>query len=1362
MSSLNQYRSSVRHAMEADQYRLNRLLRSMQRAERQGKPFDRNLKKFERTLQTSVELREQRARSVPRITWPEDLPVVARRQDIADAIRDHQVIVVCGETGSGKSTQLPKIALELGRGVGGVIGHTQPRRIAARSIAARLSDELGCRNGRQVGYRIRFNDSSGPETLIRLMTDGIMLAETQSDPFLNQYDTIIVDEAHERSLNIDFLLGYLKRLLPKRPDLRVIVTSATIDAERFAEFFADDSHDVPVLLVEGRTWPVEVRYQPLLDDDAEEPGEERDWLDGIVDAVDELAAESSGHILVFLPTERDIRETDRRLSGRAWPGDASGQATQIVPLFGRLSMADQARVFKPYPHRRIVLATNVAESSVTVPGIHAVVDTGTARISRYSARSRIQRLPVEPVSQASARQRAGRCGRIGPGVCIRLYSEDDFQQRDEFTQPEIQRTNLAAVILRTLHLKLGRLEEFPLLDPPRPTTIRDGYRTLEELRAITDDHGDTRLTPLGQRMAGLPVDPRISRMILAAVDEQALPEVLIIAAAMESQDPRERPLDKQQAADEAHATFANSDSDFLSWLNLWDAWHEQKQKLSGNQLKKWCKKNFVSWMRMREWIDIHRQLKDLLAGSGDRQLSHAARLHPLKDRRNDFAAIHRSLIAGLLSHLAWKTAEREYTGAGGQKLIVWPGSALAKKPPKWLVAGELVETSRRYARTLARIQPEWIEALAEHLLKREITDPHWDGSSGSVMAFEKLSLWGLPVVPRRRTSLARHDPVKARELLIQHGLVELGLLNGETTEQRESRFADEERELDAGQRSRLTPGRDDRQVADAAKRPPWAGHFPFLSINADVLHELHELEAKIRQHGLLPSDKWLYEFYAERIPADVCDRQRLKRWYRSAGKNMAHSLQLTRDQFISQQQHDRSRDLFPAHLTIGSMRLPLSYEMTPGQHADGVTVTIPAAALPHLTEDRSGWLVPGLLEEKVTTLIRGLPKSVRHLFVPVPDTARQVCQLLEFGSGRLETRTAEILSRIAGEPVSAELLCQTEIPEHLQMLVRVVDDKGQAITEGRSLPALRAELHADSAATAPPAEVSAEEQQWHRKGFTSWDFSDVPVSISITRAGIDLPAWPAIRDDGESVSLTLCRSQAEAQAVLRRGLRRLCLLEDAREIRKRIRNLGGLNQIQFLASSIRGIQLQQHLQLLMVERGYLSGRPLPRTKSDFDACVVQGRQALSAVSAEFVQFLPKLLDDYHNTRRQIEESSVPGAESLYKDMKQQLNRLVHADFLATTPWAWLTQYNRYFACIRQRLQRLGSGGLSTEQSLQQTIMPHLHRLQQRSGQPGGDSSMLEHYRWMVEEYRVQLFAPRLGTAISISADHLEDHWQKVP
>lgn len=1362
MASLSAYTDEIQEAMLADQFGLRRQLKAMQRAERQGRPFDRNLGRFQEQLKASCGRRQQRLRSVPTISWPEDLPVVARRTEIADAIREHQVVVVCGETGSGKSTQLPKIVLELGRGVSGVIGHTQPRRIAARSIASRVAEELKCQNGQQVGYTIRFNDASGPNTLVRLMTDGILLAESQSDRFLSQYDTIIVDEAHERSLNIDFLLGYLKRLLPQRPDLRVIITSATIDADRFSDYFATDHSPVPVILVEGRTYPVETRYQPLESLSADGEIQERDWMDGLMDAVDGLANESYGHILVFLPTERDIREADRRLSGRSWPGDSPGNPTQIVPLFGRLSMSDQTRVFRTYQHRRIVLATNVAESSVTVPGISSVVDTGTARISRYSARSRMQRLPIEPVSQASARQRAGRCGRIGPGVCVRLYSETDFESRDEFTQPEIQRTNLAAVILRTLSLKLGRLEEFPFLDPPKPTTIREGYRTLEELGAIRVDDADVALTKVGQRMARLPVDPRISRMVLAAIDEQAASEVLIIASALEVQDPRERPLEKQQAADEAHRAFRHESSDFLSWLNLWDAWHENKKKLSGGQLKKWCNRNFLSWLRMREWIDVHRQLRDLLKDSGDRDLVRAARLHPHNDRRNDYAAIHRALITGLLSNLAWKTAEREFTGAGGQKLTVWPGSTLSAKPPKWLVAGELIETGRRYARTIARIQPEWVEGIAEHLLKREVTEPHWDGKAGNVMAFEKLSLWGLPIVPRRRTSLARHDAVKARELLIQHGIVELGLLYGETSEQRQSRFAQEELELDAGTRSRITPGHETHATASSSRKPAWASQLRFLQNNADVLEELRGLQVRTRRHDVLPSDETLFQIYDEQIPADICDRERLGKWYQRKAKKESTLLQLTVDQFVTPKHQERSATDFPGELVIGKLQLPLTYELLPGAHEDGVTVTVPAEALSQLPEDRLEWLVPGMIEQKVTVLIRSLPKALRHLFVPVPDTTRQVCSELVFADGSLANQLAQRLSRIAGEPVPPDQLTNVELPDYLQMMVRVVDENAKLLAEGRSLSELRIQLAEVDRQRTPAESQDPAERQWFRSGFTSWEFNDVPLSIGVQRAGIPIQMWPAIQDDGDSVSLTLCQSAAQAQAVLKRGLRRLVLIREASQIRKRIRNLGGLNQIQLLASSIRGIQLQQHLQLLMVERAYLSGRQLPRTRAEFEASLLKGRENQSAVAAEFVVFLPRLFDEYHQTRRLLDEARIPGAESLVKGMKQQLKELVTADFLATTPWAWLIQYPRYFDCMRQRLRRMRSGGMATELELTEVLRRHSDRLVQRRQHQAQYNSLLEHYRWMLEEFRVSLFAPRLGTAVKVSAEKLDEHWQTIP
>ncbi|MDG2131451.1 MAG: ATP-dependent RNA helicase HrpA [Fuerstiella sp.] len=1390
-------------AMRADQFSMRRMLRSIVNAGAAGKPFDRNLKKLTQQLTRSVQQRAGRAASVPGIQWPEELPVVARREEIAAAIRDHQVIVVCGETGSGKSTQLPKIALELGRGVGGVIGHTQPRRIAARSIATRLAEELKCQTGKEVGYRIRFNDVSGPNTLIRLMTDGIMLAETQSDRFLDQYDTIIVDEAHERSLNIDFLMGYLKRLLPRRKDLRLIITSATIDAERFANHFGTQGEPAPVVLVEGRTFPVEICYQPLSDDtpsadpvknerkrgpvfpqrvSSSSGADERDWFDGVSDAIDELAGIDSGHILVFLPTERDIREVDKKLGGRRYPGDTSQHPTQIVPLFGRLSMADQTKVFQEYQHRRIVLATNVAESSLTVPGIRYVVDTGTARISRYSARSRMQRLPIEAVSQASANQRAGRCGRVGPGICIRLYDEEDFNGREAFTAPEIQRTNLAAVILRTMNLKLGRLDEFPFLDPPRPTTVREGYKTLEELKAIeipvsVDAKGRSGtdgyvLTETGRRMARLPVDPRISRMILAAIDEHAVPEVMIIASALEIQDPRERPIEKQQAADEAHRKFRNADSDFLTLLNLWDAWHEQKQKLSGGQLKKWCRQNFLSWMRMREWIDVHRQLKDLLAESGDQHLKKAAALHPLKDRKNDFALIHRSLMTGLLANLAYKSADREYTGAGGNKLILWPGSALAARGPKWFVAAELVETSQRFARTIARIQPEWVEAVAEHLVKREYSEPHWDANAGNIMCFEKVTLWGLPIVPRRKTSFAKVDPVKSRELLIQFGLVELGLLYGRTEDERESSFAAEEDELRTGSRSRITPGRSTRPDPDSSAyrsgvdtaRSGWGRDFPFLQHNVEVLKQVKELQARTRRHDLLPSEDILFEIYDKQIPTGISDRNRLRRWYQRTSRSRPGLLQFDLNAFASETQREEGSADFPASVTMGTMKLPLSYQLDPGRDADGVTITVPVEGLAQLDQNRLTWLVPGLVGQKVTALIRSLPKNLRRNFVPAPDTAEQIVAGLEFGQGNLLSVVALELSKIAGEPVRPEDFSQMVLPDHLLTNIRVQDGSRKTVAENRDIDQLRLTLLKHGNQEDVTAGRSAEEMQWHRTGFTSWVFADIPASITIDRAGMKIQAFPALRDDNTSVALTLCETAATAQALLRQGLRRLILLTDKSRIRRQVEHLPHLQKLHQQATAVRGLNLTSQLQFLMVERAYLSPRETPRTQAVFEKFLRNGRKRLGVVVQEFVQLLPGLLKQYLDTQRMLADADGPEWSGLIADMQQQLHRLVNPTFLADTPWPWLIQFPRYMTCIRMRLDRLNSGGLNTERTLQLDFSRYENRYLARQTQmieQQRSDPMLNHYRWMLEEFRVSLYAQKLGTAINVSGPRLDEQWERV-
>lgn len=1436
MSEQHQPEPSITQAMGEDQHSLRRLQRALREAQKAGRPYDRLQSRFQQLLQKSIERRERRAAWRPRLDWDADLPVASRRSEVAETIRQHQAIVLCGETGSGKSTQLPKILTDMGRGISGIIGHTQPRRIAARSVAARVAEELDARLGQEVGFRIRFTDSSGPNTRIRLMTDGILLAETQSDPWLSQYDTIIVDEAHERSLNIDFLLGYLRRLLPKRSDLKLIITSATIDAARFAEHFSIGGRPAPVLHIAGRTWPVEIRYRPLAEDESsdDDTGEPRDWLDGVADAVQEAAALDAGHILVFLPTERDIREAAKRLGGRQYPGDTSVFPTEIVPLFGRLSMEDQTKVFSPWSHRRIVLATNVAESSLTVPGIRYVIDTGTARISRYSARSRMQRLPIEPISQASANQRAGRCGRVGPGVCIRLYSEEDFRQREAFTAPEIQRTNLAAVILRTLSLRLGRLDDFPFLDPPKPTSIREGYRTLEELGAIPTE-GAGELTELGRRMARLPVDPRISRMILAAVDEHALPEVLAIAAFLETQDPRERPVDKQQAADEAHAKFVNRDSDFLTILNLWDAWHDKQRTMSGSQVKKWCRQNFLSWMRMREWIDVHSQLRELLEDSDDADVANAAKAlsshhrsgkgtpapqlgktpnnaatvarstsnpnppatsgqpqaqsgkqrgskraaaaathapAPAEPRHNDYAATHRALLTGLLANIGFQTPEGDYQSAGGGKVALWPGSALASKGAKWFVAGELVETSRRFARTAARVQPEWIEPLAEHLVTREHFEPHWDEESGNPMIYEKVSLWGLPIVQRRRVLLAKVDPVKAREMLIQHGMVEWGLLFGRLSADNidpDHGYEDEEEALSKGA-WRVRPGR-----AAAPGRPNprrgWAHEFPFLKHNHEVLQQLEQLQARTRSHHLLPNDEVLFAFYAEQIPEECVDRDRLRRWYQRTHTRVPQLLQFDINQFADESQRRQHADLFPERLQFGAVTLPLTYQLDPGQEADGVTVAIPEEGLGQLTESRLDWLVPGLLEQKVLALIRALPKPLRRYFVPAPDSARQAAAALEFGRGDFLLSVAQQLTQLSGERVNPREFDVAAIPDHLKFNIRVLDPAGKKILEGRDLKQLRMALaeRARTAAAAADQKAAAhgpapEEAQWMRTGFKSWDFGNLPEQISIVRAGIPLRSFPALRDDTESVSLTLCQTADESTLVLRKGLRRLIHLLEKKRLLTQVGNLPQINNVRMQAATIKGLDFPQHTALLMADRAYLHDAPLPRTAAAFTKTLESGRQRLAIVAQEFTQFLPGLFQQQLETRRLLEQTRGAGWEPLLADMQRQLTGLLHASFLIDTPWPWLIQYPRYLGAIRQRLTRLSSGGLKTELTAAAELQPWLDRFDQKvreHQQQRRTDPMLLHLRWMLEEFRVQLFAQKLGTAISVSGAKLEEQLRRV-
>ncbi len=946
----------------------------------------------------SEERAAARRAALPVPGFPPELPITARLDEIRSLVERHQVVVLCGETGSGKSTQLPKICLALGRGVYGRIGHTQPRRIAARSLANRIASELGQGLGQSVGYKVRFHDQVGEHSQVKLMTDGILLAEIQQDRFLSEYDTLIIDEAHERSLNIDFLLGYLKQLLPRRPDLKLIITSATIDPERFSRHF----DGAPIIEVSGRTYPVEVHYRPP----ADEAGTERDdpLQRAIVDAVDELSRISRGDILVFLSGEREIRETAETLRKHRL------QATEVLPLYARLGTGEQARIFQPAGQRRIVLATNVAETSLTVPGIRYVIDAGYARISRYSHRSKIQRLPVERISRASAEQRKGRCGRVAAGVCLRLYAEDDFAGRPQFTEPEILRTNLAAVILQMKVLGFGDIEDFPFLEPPDSLQIKDGYRVLEELGAVD---GLRQVTQIGRKLARLPVDPRVGRMLLEAAHTHCLRELLVIAAALSVQDPRDRPLDKQQAADEAHAEFKDEDSDFLGYLKLWHYLEEQRRHLSARKFRELCRARFLSWTRVQEWHDIHRQLR--------------TQLHEMGYRDNEvdpgYETIHKALLSGLLSHIGFRPEGRdhEYLGARNSRFAIFPGSGLFEKKPKWVAAAELVETTRLYARTLARIQPEWVEALAGHLVKRSYSEPHWQGRRGQVGAYEKVTLYGLTLVARRRVNYGPIDPVLARELFIRQGLVD----------------------------------------GDFETRAPFWRH------NRELVAEVQALEAKSRRRDLLVDDEAIYAFYDKRVPDGIYSKPLFEQWLRQATRGQPRFLHLRLSDLLRRPVDELSGAAFPDELDLDGMRLPLEYHFAPGEEADGVTLVVPAAVLRQVTPGRADWLVPGLLREKVIALIKSLPKVLRRHFVPVPDYADQCLAALAPSDTPLIQALGAELKRRSGVHVPEDAWDPGVLPPHLRLRVRVIDAAGATLGAGRDLPQLRsryARPHSDALA----------------------------------------------------------------------------------------------------------------------------------------------------------------------------------------------------------------------------------------------------------------------------------------------------------
>lgn len=1294
---------------------------------------------------------EFRKTLVPVLEYPDDLPVVQKRHDIARAILEHPVLIISGETGSGKTTQLPKICLEVGRGLKGWIGHTQPRRIAARTVAQRIAEELNQPLGQSVGYKIRFNDVTRPQSLIKLMTDGILLAETQSDPELRQYDTIIIDEAHERSLNIDFLLGYLKKLLPRRPDLKLIITSATIDPERFSRHF----DNAPMIEVTGRTYPVSVLYRPLsvdervVEDSSIASGtDDADLteIEGIHHAVQELWSLPSGpgDTLVFLPTERDIRETAEAL-------EKAGLSADILPLFSRLSLAEQMRVFHPDGKRhRIILSTNVAETSVTVPGIRYVVDVGLARISRYSARTRVQRLPIEPISMASADQRKGRCGRVSEGVCVRLYSEKDYLERPRFTDPEILRTNLASVILQMKWLRLGKVEEFPFIDPPDYRQVRDGLATLHELGAIDDKEN---LTPIGRRLARLPLDPRIGRMIVAAQDENCLESVLVIAAALSVSDVRERPLEAQEAADQAHMKFRDEQSDFISLLRLWQAMHRQQAQLSNNQFRKWCRAHFLSYMRYREWVDIHQQLCQMLQVRSWEDRSGSIRPvvrqdeEPVSQAERD--RIHRALLTGLLSHLGVKTDATGYMGARGMKMHLWPGSAMFKVRPAWVMAAELVETTRLYARTVGPVRVEWIERAASHLLKRSYSDPHWHSATASVRAYEKVTLFGLVLIDRRATHLGPIDPVTSRQLFIQHALVE----NDFRTD------------------------------------------HPALLKNRERLRMIEAWQRKLRRQDLLTDAGTRFAFFDAKIPKYVFSGSTFDKWARRGQGSNWHELELGDAELFRgidpvrprpdvevsvhppptgasveswpglktmAQASEWIQSSFPDTWEVEGMKLPLDYKYEPGEDDDGITVKVPVNALSQIPDSRAEWLVPGMVREKIDALIRSLPKKLRTLFVPVNETAERVEKTLKgFGIGSLVDQVAGALWKISGQPVRREDFQQESIPPYLRMNFRVMGNQSEVLAESRDLMQLRAKL----GQKIRQAFSTLPDPRYTRDELKQWDFPDLPEQVTVEHAGAILQGYPTLIDHGTSVSLRLLDSAETSAALMPGGLRRLFMVQTSRELRQVLRDLPGLEQLKLNYHPFgSGEELMEDLMALTADRSFFAGSPAVRTRSDFAHQAGEAWKRLFEVSRSLGRLLGDILDWYRRIEPVLRRDYPPLLIESIDDMRRQLRMLLPRRFLTVLPPDKLELLPKYLRGIDLRLVRLTNAGLARDLNGLSVIRPLMQQYldrQKKQAQRGLIDPTLEEYRWLLEEFRIQLFAQELRTTVPVSAKRLEQVWQRV-
>ncbi|MGF1690003.1 ATP-dependent RNA helicase HrpA [Photobacterium kagoshimensis] len=1231
----------------------------------------------------SMQIVQMRQTQRPTISYPELLPVSQKKDDIAEAIKNNQVVIVAGETGSGKTTQLPKICLELGRGASGMIGHTQPRRLAARSVATRIAEEMQCELGSYVGYKVRFNDQVSDRSQVKLMTDGILLAEIQNDRFLSQYDTIIIDEAHERSLNIDFIMGYLRELLPKRPDLKVIITSATIDPERFSKHF----HNAPIIEVSGRTYPVETRYRPITEDGDDT---DRDQLQAIFDAVDELCDEGLGDILIFMNGEREIRDTADALEKR------NLRDTEILPLYARLSAGEQNRVFQSHSGRRIVLSTNVAETSLTVPGIKYVIDPGTARISRYSYRTKVQRLPIEAISQASANQRKGRCGRVQEGICIRLYSEEDFLSRPEFTDPEILRTNLASVILQMTAIGLGDIQAFPFVEAPDNRNIQDGIRLLDELGAINNKATDPRkrLTQLGRQLARLPIDPRLARMVLEAPKQGALREVMIIACALSIQDPRERPSEKKQASDEKHRRFNDKDSDFLSYVNLWDYVQEQQKELSGNQFRRQCKKDYLNYLRVREWQDIYYQVSQVVKELDFR----------INEQEASYQGVHTALLAGMLSHIGLKDQEKnEYQGARNARFNIFPGSGIFKKQPKWVMVAELVETSRLWGRVAAKIQPEWVEPLAQHLIKRSYSEPHWEKKQAAVFAFEKVMLYGIPVVGKRKVNYGNIDAQVSREIFIRSALVE----------------------------------------------GDWETKHKFFHQNRKLLREVEELEHKSRRRDILIDDDQLFEFYDQRIEHVVVSGRHFDSWWKKASRENNELLNFEREMlFRGDASHVTDLD-YPNFWHQGGLKLKLSYQFEPGEDNDGVTVHIPLPILNQVEPDGFDWQIPGLRQELVIALIKSLPKPIRRSFVPAPNYADAFLSRVEAQSMPLLDALEKELKRMTGVTVLREDWKPEQVPDHLKITYRSVDHRNRKLKESKDLFGLKESLKDKVQETLSQVADDDIEQE----GLKTWSFGTLPERYQQKRGGFEVKAFPALVDNKDSVGIKLFETQEEQQTVMQQGLRRLVLLNVPSPIKYLHANLPNKSKLGLYFNPYgRVLDLIDDciacgIDKLLEQQGGLVWEP-----EKFEATKEFIRAELGDTVVDVAKQVEEILTTAFSINKRLKGRVDLTMAFALSDIKAQIDGLIFKGFATECGWKRLPDILRYMRAIERRMEKLPIDPNKDRVHILKidSVVSDYKELLNKipKGQPVPDQ--VKEIRWMIEELRVSYFAQQLGTPYPVS------------